>query len=261
MSSDSNGTNHISKKPTKRLAKPIIDDTNRDYQFTDSDIEVVSSDDKRFKVHTWVLMAGSVVFRDMLQVGKSAREAGEVVFTDPKIETSTILQLFFGVCYKSVIADPAHTGKTGRYEDLIALAQKYEAETVIGTIKTSLYKWIGFGLICPFNSLVLAARLDDIQIATAAISKAEDWMYVDVQKETEKDLLDLRGILGCNAIDLTSISFKDFALLPDEYKFALLRASRPSGGLYAGKVDWTEIAKSFYIVMTKIRASPKSKVS
>ncbi|WVQ95656.1 hypothetical protein IAU59_002754 [Kwoniella sp. CBS 9459] len=202
-----------SSSPPEPAAPPTIDDTNRPYQFEDSDITLVSSDGLHFKIHSYHLMAASPVFRDMLTVGKGSSEQ-TVQLTDTKFETSSIVALFLQACYG------------------------------------------------PQVFFILACALDDVNLIQSIVRRAGHWGFIgytepeptgDVEKQAFRAL---RNIPYCSCLDLTAIKFTEFDKIPNDIKFALLRATHDGKSLFNYKAaEWVKIADSFEIILKSIRKS------
>ncbi|OCF33664.1 hypothetical protein I316_04738 [Kwoniella heveanensis BCC8398] len=173
--------------------EPVINKSNRSYQFGDSNVTLISSDNIRFKVHTFHLMAASAVFRNMLSIGKNGHQGPEVRLTDKAIESSWVISLFLRTCYGHSL--PHYADVEDGYLGLIAFIDKYDCKVARESLITSVNSWMG---------------LDK------------------------------------------------FKKIPEDYKFALLRACQQGKPLFDHKeADWTAIADSFEIILSAIREKKK----
>ncbi|OCF43262.1 hypothetical protein I317_02830 [Kwoniella heveanensis CBS 569] len=244
--------------------EPVINKSNRSYQFGDSDVTLISSDNIRFKVHTFHLMAASAVFRDMLSIGKNGHQGPEVRLTDKAIESSWVISLFLRTCYGHSL--PHYTDVKDGYLGLIAFIDKYDCKVARESLITLVNSWMGLDSQRLYPNLVMsiASQLDDNRLAKRAISLGGHWEWSKVTTEEPTEsvarqrLRVVRQIPLYGAFDLTAWAFEDFKKIPEDYKFALLRACQQGKPLFDHKeADWTAIADSFEIILSAIRENKK----
>ncbi|WVF68198.1 hypothetical protein IAT40_002963 [Kwoniella sp. CBS 6097] len=242
-------------------SNPIIDDTNKDYQFQDSDITLVSSDDYHFKVHTYQLMAASPVFRDMISTGSSSSDKKEVIFADDQVEDGHTINLFLDICYGRPLILPQNTTILYKlYGDLITFLHKYECRSCTEHLRMCFYAWVPQEDGDHGDHIFrLASRMGDINLAATAIryGGSTRWAQPE-QKELKRKgyTPEISRIQKASIFDLSGMSYDEFACIPDEYKFGLFRACRQGCNMIEpGEADWEEVSEEFKKIMTALRRS------
>ncbi|WVQ95655.1 hypothetical protein IAU59_002753 [Kwoniella sp. CBS 9459] len=227
----------------ERVIKPkfLLNQYNKPYQYEDSDITLISSDNLHFKVHSYHLMVASPVFRDMIRAGNNSENKREVTFTDPRGEMGQVIASFLDLCYGKPLV-PLPSRKDSRYSatikhlsDLLSFLTKYECEVPITAFKLYLGSWAGTHEEKSDDFFRFAAQLDDVELAVACLKNAE---ILNLLVPTDPDF---KG-------------YADFNRMPDGYKFALLRAYAYSKGDYMGRRRWEEIISEMKKVLIATRA-------
>ncbi|OCF43266.1 hypothetical protein I317_02834 [Kwoniella heveanensis CBS 569] len=230
---------------------PTINGCNEAYQHADADITLISSDGFHFKVHSYQLMAS----RGMIHAGALSQKQKEVTFTDERLERSRIVALFLDICYGKPLPPFPHYGPNtydeleGSLCDLISFLQKYDCRPAIEHLRLYLGSWIKDVNSSPADSLVLAAKLEDQELAMLAIQ--ETGLSEDLDNfgcSTELAYID-----GSSNMDLSGMWYDRFIEIPDDYKYALLRGyryERPFIDL--DTTNWEAVAKEFGNVLTAI---------
>ncbi|WVF68196.1 hypothetical protein IAT40_002961 [Kwoniella sp. CBS 6097] len=244
------------------VSESVIKDTNRPYQFSDSDITLISSDDLHFKIHSYHLMAASAVFRDMIALGKNSEASAEVRLTDSEIETSTVVVLFLDICYGTPL--PHYKDKQATYIKLVKFLDKYDCRSARITLKHSLHTLLDLSepnsQRCPQTCFVVACVMDDIDLAKAALRKADTWRFfkyssTEPSNHTEAERFRAyRPLPERSSLDLVAFRFDEFKQIPDDIKFALLRAIHQGSTSFDYQTaNWSKIADSFEIILNTIR--------
>ncbi|WVQ95654.1 hypothetical protein IAU59_002752 [Kwoniella sp. CBS 9459] len=180
-------TAHESPDQEMSASTPKVDDTNKDYQFKDSDITLISSDKYHFKVHSYHLMAASTVFRDMIAIDPHKSMALEVILTDTEFETGTILSLFFHMCYGERL--PHYSSHYTAYKRLIRFLDKYDCKSGTEILRTSIYTWstMDQDKLQPGYVFTLACHIDDEKLAKRAITLAGGWVWGEDDEEKDRN--------------------------------------------------------------------------
>ncbi|OCF33663.1 hypothetical protein I317_02831 [Kwoniella heveanensis CBS 569] len=205
---------------------PTINDTNKDYQVEDGDITLISSDNFHFRIHSYHLMAASSVFRDMIRAGTPPHDRKEVAFTDTKTETGRVIKLFLDICYAKTLRCPKKDDLEDGLGDLVTLLNKYNCKLAWNCLELSLDTWMRQEMVHNDDVFRLAVKADDKELAALAVELSNG----DVWQMT----------------------------IPDQYKYALLRASRCGNNLVDPEsTDWKEVSKEFKKIMAAFREPKK----
>ncbi|WVF68199.1 hypothetical protein IAT40_002964 [Kwoniella sp. CBS 6097] len=225
------------RKTAASSSADVINEYNSPFQFRDSDITLISSDDLHFKVHTFHLMAASPppynnsVFRDMISVGKNSTDQDEVGLSDIDIEKGKILFLYLSLVYGFALGMPKNS--LGRFLRLIKFLHKYECTTAKRTLSLLINSWMDPAQtkeqLSPKIGLLLACDLDDMDSASIAMKRtgkriflppppqAEDAPMVNGRKEK---FYITRSIPDCSVMHLTAFGYDDSKNTSEDVKFA-----------------------------------------
>ncbi|WWC92330.1 uncharacterized protein L201_007284 [Kwoniella dendrophila CBS 6074] len=212
----------INSNASKKIKREfIVNETNEQYQEDDADVTIISSDQIRFKVHSYVLKAASVKFREMLT---SEIINQELVLSDPLLERSSTLSWFLDVCHSKELPAPKSNNKYIPYITLIQLATKYECKLVIQQISLLSHKWCEEQLFEPASVFMIGCALDAPDLTACAIRQCGGWRNSErkdnVDEEAKKKFKNRVGtiqrVAGASVLDPTAMDFPTFKALPDE---------------------------------------------
>ncbi|WVR04134.1 hypothetical protein IAU60_001133 [Kwoniella sp. DSM 27419] len=161
------------------------------YNEEDADFTLVSSDHVSFKVYKYHLLSSSSVFRDMLECSIDTDSRNTVELTDPTIETSDTVRLYLNLLHDD-IPTPCPED-LGHVRNLIAFCQKYDCAQMILAIKGYLWETIKTVDAPSYQCFILAAHLDDVQLAAEAIRYTGDWVFMDPKNPKDKARPNLEG--------------------------------------------------------------------
>ncbi|WWC98529.1 hypothetical protein V866_005421 [Kwoniella sp. B9012] len=235
MSSKRGSPSSATKSSSKRARTyPVINHYNRDYQDSEADVTLVSSDRLEFKVHSYLLMANSIVFRDMLIIGDSSDRT--IDLSDETIERSSTVSLFLQTCHGQTPKFSTEKEVFCEYSDLIDFGKKYDAAPVLRMISASLYRWFHEIDFDPCHIFMLGCLLDRPEIVAFALrnSKCRVWSNNMLISEEEKakarnPIATLEDVVGVSWIDVSSWSLENLKTVPQAYLFAMLRANKHGG--------------------------------
>ncbi|WVF68197.1 hypothetical protein IAT40_002962 [Kwoniella sp. CBS 6097] len=252
------------KQETVNEPEITINEVNEGYQFEDSDITLISSDNLHFKVHSYHLLAASPIFRDMIKLGTEAEKTRQVPFTDDKIETGEIIRLFLDMCYGKD-TENLTSDTLPPFSSLVLFLAKYDCLLWIRAVREVIMRGLINSTTSPDCAFDLAVLMEDSDLAASAIRLAGAWTHVvGTKKDTDQPKKKrrpkvLRSVHGGGVSLLTAVHYDFFTRIPDDYKFALLRASREAGmTLDQKKAPWPSVAKKFKEVMEAIHAEDPS---
>ncbi|OCF33659.1 hypothetical protein I316_04733 [Kwoniella heveanensis BCC8398] len=249
--------------PDGLVAAPTINDINRPFQFDDSDITLISSDNLHFKIHSYHLMAASPVFRDMIAIGKGGTETQTVELADTTFETGSIVSLFLDICYGTPL--PHYKVSLTRYLALVKFLNKYDCELAKGVVKGAIHAYMnncvdGSKDLQPGSCFDIAVAMDDIGLMKTSIRRAGTWHFAPyTTSEPDNSVAKKRYraahcIPNRGVLDLTASTFDDWERIPNDVKFALLRATYGDKSQFDYKTaKWDEVADSFEIILNFIR--------
>ncbi|WVR08622.1 hypothetical protein IAU60_005677 [Kwoniella sp. DSM 27419] len=239
---------------TDGRANRQINKYNQPYQSTDTDVTLVSADGLHFDVHSYQLMAASSAFRNLISL-----DDGEVFpfveFDDDEIEHGPTIAMFLGICHGLApsIVKPAHYN---RVRKLIRFLYKYDCQNALSQVRMGVRTWLPGQNPHAKQVFHLAMKLDDADLAADALRYMKEACYMDSSEARAEHAQHphISRIPGASVVDLSAMDRKSFTGIPEDYKFALLRAARENHDLQnpAG-MDWKRYAKDFEAVMGAIR--------
>ncbi|WWD08742.1 hypothetical protein V865_006855 [Kwoniella europaea PYCC6329] len=144
------------------------------YSDRGADFTLFSSDSVAFKVHKYYLQAHSTVFRDMISNCDLKENHNLLEFTDPQIEHSTTLTIFLNLVYNRQLN--LSRDSLGPFRNLIGFAKKYDCRMVLPTLKSLARQFLD-QYISPHYVFIIAAELDDIDLASDCIIKGTSWVW------------------------------------------------------------------------------------
>ncbi|RXK41972.1 hypothetical protein M231_00693 [Tremella mesenterica] len=212
-----------------------------EYDDENADLILVSSDETRFKVHSYYLKAASVIFRNMLQNPDSMAQSGErpmIHLTDSTIETANILRAALDVLYGKQFPDD-HRKYHARLLKVIRFLQKYECEGSIDKIRLLLHRWITSpDTSAAWSAFIVSAALDDIVTCSRAIRRAGNWgIRATDEKQGSRD--------SSSVFDLGNLSLEQFSQIPVPMLWAILRATKSQRTLPQKNDGWSKVASRF----------------
>ncbi|WVW80785.1 hypothetical protein I302_102772 [Kwoniella bestiolae CBS 10118] len=237
------------------------------YNFKDSDITLVSSDTVHFRFHSYMIVGSSRVLRDTLSIcGTSPRQ---VHLSDDNMGGRTTLKFFLDIIYGQILRPPSKSHEYENYERLIQFIVKYDCSYPLEHIKTCLRLWISIDNNSHLDQFFLfACLLDDEELAGMAIrssGKGVSWPNLKINVKNISPLSDKeespkvtpsdRDIPYHNRIDITSWKISRFRRIPDDFKFAFLRAENETLKNKDGDTDWEAIADRFLIVISELKGN------
>ncbi|WVF68193.1 hypothetical protein IAT40_002958 [Kwoniella sp. CBS 6097] len=219
--SDSPPTDASSNKRLKTDC-PKIFCVNKPYQSEHADITLISSDGLPFKVHSYHLKSASSVFRAMLEIADSDSSSPEVTLTDEAIEHSIVLRIFLDIVHGISLRKPEHCWKEREYECVVAFLKKYEATSALEVVRLSLISWASHGDFMHLEIFILGTMLSDVELCKAAITSPgkQKWDETDYEGDPGDPITGNR-----NVMDLSAAPLEYLKKIPDDYKWALMRAS------------------------------------
>ncbi|WWD07308.1 hypothetical protein V865_005406 [Kwoniella europaea PYCC6329] len=250
MSSKRGSPSSATKSSSKRARTyPVINDYNRDYQDSEADVTLISSDGLEFKVHSYILMANSIVFRDMLIIGDSSDRT--INLTDEIMERSSTVSLFLQTCQGQTPKFSTEKEVYCLYKNLIAFSKKYDAPPIIQLISASMYRWFYEKDPSPYYMFRIGIMLDTPEIVAFAIRNGRNraWSSTIATEELVKatnPVATLGHVVGDPFISLSSWSLERLKEVPEAYVFAMLRATRHGG------TDPEKVADGFFQIMKEM---------
>ncbi|WWC92337.1 uncharacterized protein L201_007291 [Kwoniella dendrophila CBS 6074] len=242
----------MTKHPKDQI---VINDLNKDFQSADSDLIIRSSDDIIFKIHRFYLQAMSEVFRERLSTAVKPSE--EIHLEDSEIEGSVTIAHFLNLCCGKPLTAPKNND-CKPYQLLIRCLRKYDCPGALTHLEGLSYKWFHENLFCPANLFAMGHSLNSVNLATCGLSQQASWRWAerssdktDEQKARSRDrTAQCNNVVGASTIDPSGLSRKQFKDIPDDYKFALLRATSDTLiKTEPGKSDWKKISEDFQKIM------------
>ncbi|WWC92362.1 uncharacterized protein L201_007319 [Kwoniella dendrophila CBS 6074] len=136
---------------------------------------------------------------------------------------------------------------------------KYDASYPIQHIKVCLKLWLTSGDKSPDFYFIYGCLLDDRELATLAIRFATNttkvWgSTIQAGVSTPACAAD-KSLLQAHIMDLSSWRISRFKRIPDDYKFAWMRATRGTPVTASGQMDWSTIADKFSLILDEIHGS------
>ncbi|WWC72601.1 uncharacterized protein I206_106563 [Kwoniella pini CBS 10737] len=240
----------------KKAKTPVDIEYDEGYNDPEADITLITSDGVYFKVHSFVLKASSIVFRNMLAVGNE--DNTEVNLTDPDFENSNTVSTFLDACCGKAIPEPIDlyksddTDEIEAYSDLIKFARKYESNLVLSQLSSLLYKWQYSKLISPFGIFVIAYNMESPDLAAMAIRSCggRTWALSDTTDEAKAVATDrLRTVNPTTRVcllDPSGMSEAQLDEMPSPYRWALIRATHNQiNEKELSKTDWKKVSNDF----------------
>ncbi|WWC92339.1 uncharacterized protein L201_007293 [Kwoniella dendrophila CBS 6074] len=129
-------------------------------------------------------------------------------------------------------------------------------------LSTLFYQWCQEGYINPRSAFIFGSVLDSPSLAALAIRNSDGWRNAErylakqeVVKQKPKDHLSTTDYVpGYNVIDPMGFSFTTFNEIPQDYLYALCRATsnriHPDGQKV---IDWNSIADDFMKVLKLVK--------
>ncbi|WVQ81193.1 hypothetical protein IAT38_003315 [Cryptococcus sp. DSM 104549] len=200
------------------------------YSFADADIRLVSSEGSVFQVHSYQLRAASPVFRAMLDTCRQpGAEPQEIHLTDEKLEYDRVLASFLDLPFLSPCGLHRSTSPSLRddpFRHLFALLDKYQAAAALQAFEYVLLHYTSNNEFCPYRMFRLGCKLRLPKLCTAAIAKGRGYKWLANRTTPDRRRRDDVGVPNQSVFDLSAAPMGLLRVMPDDYKFALLRANR-----------------------------------
>lgn len=221
-------TSNDQERPLKRkTTEPAERTLDEEWYLDDGDVTLISSDGVAFKIHRYHLQAAryrdssmnmcltlidSPVFRAMLN---TCETTAEIELHDQVLESSNVLGQFCGFLYDGAVLHPRSPQQLPVMIAFHRFMIKYDAATTNHNWQNHVFRRVkGFGLF------IMGAHTDQIEICAESIRKGGDLSWKTGGNNTEVD----KVVEGANTLDVGSLSFEAFCLIPPMYLHALQRA-------------------------------------
>ncbi|WWC99011.1 hypothetical protein V866_005905 [Kwoniella sp. B9012] len=207
------------------------------YNDPEADFMLVSSNNVAFKVHKFYLLAHSAIFRDMISsCSTSGETTNRLEFTDSQIEHSTTITIFLNTIYGrpfNLIRD-----SLGPFRDCIQFCKKYDCEVLLTALQAHAVAFLD-QYISRHYIFIIAAELDDIDLASRAISTVGVWHWpidevvpdpprrrTSEEVEESKTPTSLGLSKGAGVLEITSWPIWEFHRVPLPYVIGLMKVGR-----------------------------------
>nr|XP_018259754.1 uncharacterized protein I303_07822 [Kwoniella dejecticola CBS 10117]OBR81912.1 hypothetical protein I303_07822 [Kwoniella dejecticola CBS 10117] len=200
-----------------------------DFQFSDSDLELISSDGQVFRIHKYKLQAASPVFRSVFETGNDDE-------TGPHI--GNFLKILYG---RELNAPHYYEDLTYTCEGLWRLIEKYDAAPAKEHLHMCLWRWARSCDYSAHRFFWFASQMDFPDIGVAALQSEEILSWRNQQ------------LKGVDTLDLASWSLYDFRQLDHEYILAWCRARRNALPDSAKQLDHKKMGTEFEKIMKAFR--------
>ncbi|KAK6906574.1 hypothetical protein I204_00617 [Kwoniella mangroviensis CBS 8886] len=243
MSSKRGSPSSDTESSSKRARNyPAINDYNRNYQDSDADATLISSDGS----------SSSIVFRDMLIIGDNSDR--NIDLSDETIERSSTVSLFLQTCQGQTPKLSTQNEVLSEYSDLIDFCKKYDAAPVLRMISASLYRWFHEIDLGSCHIFILGCLLDTPKVVAFALrnSKPLTWsankmLITEEEKAKARNpITTLENIVDARWTDPSSWSIELIEMIPEAYLFAMLRANKHGG------TDAEKVADGFVQIMKEM---------
>ncbi|WVO14079.1 hypothetical protein L204_101706 [Cryptococcus depauperatus] len=236
-----------------------------------SDLEIVSSNGVRLRTSSSLLRTSSTVFVSMVKPPK-AGYSSTIHFTDLQLECASTLSLFLRLISSHTLPPP--TQSFSEYETLIRFMKQYKcSSTLFQKLSKHLYIWLEEGCVSASKVFRAGTIIGDEKLCKKAVAAGNDWTWASVPRQppragsriptshasTPAFNIHEDGISGAPTLDISAMPFSFFKTLPDEYKFALMRATRSVVGsaVVLDQCDWDKVAGEFEKILCEVKQPKK----
>ncbi|WRT65368.1 uncharacterized protein IL334_002311 [Kwoniella shivajii] len=229
---------------------PMMDDV---YTDPEAELTLISSDNVGFKVHQYYLQAHSTVFRGMIHDFANSLPDRKIQLVDSQIEHSSTVRMFLDVI----------TGKSlklvrdslGSFRNCILLSKKYECEFALSCLSHHASSFVP-QWISPHYVFIIAAELDNMDLAMRAIAKKGNWTWPldrtipdpprwrQLQESEESSAGYLGLSRGAGVLEVASWPIWEIERVPLAYMVALMKVDRKHS--LAGSDDNRETAVEYF---------------
>ncbi|WVQ63345.1 uncharacterized protein L199_001497 [Kwoniella botswanensis] len=239
MSSKRGSPSSDTESSSKRARTyPVINDYNRDYQDSEADVTLISSDGFEFKYRFSIIGDNSDRTIDL---------------SDETIERSSTVSLFLQTCRGQTPKFSTGQEVYCLYSDLIDFSKKYDAAPTIQLISAPIYRYFHVKQLSSYYMFELGSRLDAPEMVSLALrnSKNEVWLATetytaDEQEKVKNPLATLGNVIDALWTDPSSWSIQLLKTIPADYLFAMLRANK------YGRADAEKVADGFVQIMIEM---------
>ncbi|WWC98518.1 hypothetical protein V866_005410 [Kwoniella sp. B9012] len=228
----------------------VINEYNKLFQFNDSDLNLISSDGVKFKIHKCKLQSFSPVFQGMFEAGdqnNSSTDKSRLRLTDDTLENGKIISVFLRIIYGIKLDPPSDWLELhNKYEPLAKLADKYDVAFAREHLGTCFTLWAMTSKFSTDRYLLIGSQWDRHELVTAALKNDTNskWQSSTDNINKGKALVEY-PIKGENTLDLASWSLNTFRLLSKDHIFLWLRARENVLGSTKPKFDCKAISTEF----------------
>ncbi|TYJ58101.1 hypothetical protein B9479_001197 [Cryptococcus floricola] len=236
-----------------------------------ADLEVVASDGARLLTSCELLRSASSSFLIMKQ-WHDVGTLSTIHFKDPFIECSATITLFLHLISSRTLPTPS-TASFCHYENLLLFLKRYKCHHHLAEkIARCVQGWMEDGYVTASKAFRVGSLVGDDRLCKAAVEAGNEWTWAGESRASLSPPSEHSkrhhqppgpnihddGIPGAPALDITAMPFSFFKSLPDEYKFALMRATRNVAGpsVALDKTNWDGIAREFEKVLGEVKKTP-----
>ncbi|KAK6907049.1 hypothetical protein I203_101038 [Kwoniella mangroviensis CBS 8507] len=215
-------------------SEPGVDPSHND---PEADFMLVSSDNVAFKIYKFYLLAHSTIFRDMISSCSAPAETTDRLdFTDSQIGHSSTITIFLNtICGRplKLVRD-----SLGPFRDCIQFCKKYECEILWTALRAHAAAFLDQH-ISPHYIFIIVAELDDVDLASRAISTVGSWQWpidevipdlprwmTSGEVEESKTATSLGLSKGAGVLEITSWPIWEFHRVPLPYVIGLIKVGR-----------------------------------
>ncbi|WWD08743.1 hypothetical protein V865_006856 [Kwoniella europaea PYCC6329] len=207
------------------------------YNDPEADFMLVSSDNVAFKVQKFYLLAHSAIFRDMISsCSTSGETTNRLEFTDSQIEHSSTITIFLDIISSRALNLVRNS--LGPFRDCILFCKKYDCEVLLTALRAHAVAFLD-QYISRHYIFIIAAELDDIDLASRAISTVDEWHWppdkvipdpprwtTSGEVEENKTSTSLGLTKGAGVLEITSWPIWKFKRVPLPYVIGLMKVGR-----------------------------------